>query len=223
MQMKKILMLLVLVFMCGAAVEAQEYYIPKYKKKKEVRDYDLENTERKWTITFGGGYDMTLGMQQRIHYKDYDETYNYDGEPSFSGGAVSVGYGYKLGNHVVAGVESGFLHVDKMNMTPIYGTFKVYYGPITRQHRTRWFNYLKVGPQLYFGSSYKTVGAAGTAGVGMRVLMAKTTKVDLMIGYRCTLRRPKFETSGKYELDLDNVNYQQFMHGIHFGLNFILF
>ncbi len=224
--MKKFLMLLVLAVMCcGVAAEAQSYYIPKYKKKKEVRDYDLENTERKWTVTFGGGYDMTFGMQNRIHYKDYDETYNYDGEPSFSGGGVWLGYGYKLGKHVVTGVESGFMYVDKMSMWPILGTLKVYYGPVTRQHRTRWFNYLHVGPQLYFGSSYKTVGAVGSAGVGMRVLMAKTTKIDLQIGYRCTLRRPEFgdNLKGKYDLEAGNIGYKQYLHGLHVGLNFVLF
>ena len=85
-----------MVFACGAVAEAQDIYIPKYKKKKEVRDYDLENTERKWTITFGGGFDMALGRQHSLHYKDYDETVNYNGEPDFAGGGVSVGYGYKL-------------------------------------------------------------------------------------------------------------------------------
>lgn len=221
--MKKFLMLLVLVVMCGEIADAQNLYIPRYKKKKEVRDYDLENMERKWTISFGGGYDMTLGMQNRIHYTDYAETINYDGEPNFSGGGAWVGYGYKLGKHVVAGVESGFLYVDKMSMLPLYGTFKVYYGPVTRKHRTRWFNYLHVGPQFYFGSSYKTVGAVGSAGVGMRVLMAKTTKVDLQLGYRCTLRRPEFDMTGKHELNADNISYKQYLHGIHFGLNFIIF
>ena len=223
MQMKKFLMLLVLVVMCGSMADAQNIYIPKYKKKKEVRDYDLENKERKWTIWFGGGYDMTLGMQNLIQYKDYDENINYDGEPSFSGGGAFVGWGYKLGQHVVTGVEAGYLHVDKMNMTPVIGNLKVYYGPVTRQHRTRWFNYLQVGPQFYFGSSYKTVGAVAGAGVGMRVLMAKTTKVDLQIGYRCTLRRPEFDMMGKHELDKDNINWHQYLHGIHFGINFILF
>ena len=223
MQMKKILMLLVVVFMCGAVAEAQNIYIPKYKKKKEVRDYDLENMERKWTITFGGGFDMALGMQNRIHYKDYNETVNYDGKPEFAGGGAFVGYGYKLGKHVVTGVESGFLFVDKMCMWPTVGTLKVFYGPVTRQHRTRWFNYAHLGPQLYFGKSYKTIGAVASAGVGMRLLMAKTTKVDFQVGYRCTLRRPEFDMMGKYELDAKNINYQQYIHGIHVGLNFVLF
>ena len=218
-------MLLVVVFMCGAVVEAQNnnIYIPKYKKKKEVRDYDLDNTKRNWTITFGGGYDMALGLQNRIHYKDYDETVKYDGRPDFSGGGVSVGYGYKLGDHVVTGVESGFLFIDNMCMWPTVGTLKVFYGPITRQHRTRWFNYAHLGPQLYLGKSYKTIGAVGSAGVGMRLLMAKTTRIDFQLGYRCTLRRPTFDMMGKYELDAKNINYQQYIHGIHIGLNFVLF
>ena len=37
MQMKKFLMLLVLVVMCGEIADAQSLYIPRYKKKKEVR------------------------------------------------------------------------------------------------------------------------------------------------------------------------------------------
>ncbi len=216
-------MLMVLVFMCGAVAEAQDYYIPKYKKKKEVRDYNLETDKRKWTIWFGGGYDMTLGLQNRIDYKDYNEVVNYNGRPSFSGGAVNLGYGYKLGQHTVAGVESGYLYIDKMNMVPVKGTLKVYYGPVTRQHRTRWFNYLGLGTHLYFSKEYKLFGSVADGGVGMRVLMGKTTKVDLMLGYRCTMRRPNFETTGNYELDLKRVNFQQYMHSIHFGLNFILF
>ncbi len=223
MQMKKFLMLLVLVVMCGEIADAQSLYIPRYKKKKEVRDYDLENMERKWTFTFGGGYDMTFGMQNRIHYKDYDETINYDGEPNFSGGGVWVGAGYKMGQHVVAGLEAGFLYVDQMSMAPLLGNVKVFYGPVTRQKRTRWYNYAQVGPQFYFGSSYKRVGAVAGAGVGMRVLMAKVTKVDLEIGYRCTLRRPEYDMMGKHELDSDNISYKQYLHGLHFGINFVLF
>ncbi|MBR5138957.1 MAG: hypothetical protein IKV12_05345 [Alistipes sp.] len=222
--MKKILMLLVLVVMCGAAASAQDnFYIPKYKKVKEIRDYDLDNTKRNWTITFGGGFDMALGMQNRIDYKDYNEVIHYNGKPSFAGGHVSVGYGYKLGKHVVAGVESGYAYVDKMNMVPLKGTFKVYYGPITRQHRTRWFNYAHLGPHFYFSKEYKTINSIAEAGVGMRVLMAKTTKIDLMLGYRNSMRRPNFDTLGNYELDLKRVHYQQYIHSIYFGLNFILF
>ena len=46
MQMKKFLMLLVLVVMCGEIADAQSLYIPRYKKKKEVRDYS-----RIWSVS----------------------------------------------------------------------------------------------------------------------------------------------------------------------------
>jgi len=105
--MKKILIMLVLAAMCGAtAAQAQRYFIPKYKKKKEVRDYDLSNSERRWTVTLGGGYNMALGMRNRIRFSDRDYTVRYYEDPSLSGGAVNLGVGYKFTDNIVAGLEA---------------------------------------------------------------------------------------------------------------------
>ena len=46
-------MLLVLFSICGGMAHSQTY-IPKYKKKKEVRDYDLAKPDRKLEISLGG-------------------------------------------------------------------------------------------------------------------------------------------------------------------------
>ena len=158
--MKKILIMLVLAAMCGAtAAQAQRYFIPKYKKKKEVRDYDLSNSERRWTVTFGGGYNMALGMRNRIRFGDRDYTVRYYEDPSLSGGAVNLGVGYKFTDNIVAGLEAGYLFQDNDDAIPIYGTFNYYYGPSTSTRRHRWFNYAHLGPQFYFNRSSKAVGA----------------------------------------------------------------
>ena len=60
-------MLLVLLSMCGTMAQAQNY-IPKYKRKKEVRDYDLAKPNRKIEISFGGSYNMAMGQLDRIKY-----------------------------------------------------------------------------------------------------------------------------------------------------------
>ncbi len=178
--MKKILIMLVLAAMCGAtAAQAQRYFIPKYKKKKEVRDYDLSNSERRWTVTFGGGYNMALGMRNRIRFGDRDYTVRYYEDPSLSGGAVNLGVGYKFTDNIVAGLEAGYLFQDNDDAIPIYGTFNYYYGPSTSTRRHRWFNYAHLGPQFYFNRSSKAVGAMGAVGGGVRVLLAKSMKVDL--------------------------------------------
>ena len=136
--------MLVLAAMCGAtAAQAQRYFIPKYKKKKEVRDYDLSNSERRWTVTFGGGYNMALGMRNRIRFSDRDYTVRYYEDPSLSGGAVNLGVGYKFTDNIVAGLEAGYLFQDNDDAIPIYGTFNYYYGPSTSTRRHRWFNYAR--------------------------------------------------------------------------------
>lgn len=223
MQMKKFFMFLVLMTMCVTVADAQRYFIPKYKKKKEIRTYDLDKSERRWTVTFGGSYDMSLNMQEYVHYKDYKEGYSYDERPNLSGGSAIVGFGMKLGSHVVAGVETGYLYVNKSNLVPLSGAFKFYYGPARRVNRHRWFNYLNIGPQFYFGNTYKTVGAMASAGVGLRVVMARTTKIDLQLGYRCTMRRPEFDLKGNYDIKESNMMYHQYLHGVSFGINFVIF
>lgn len=223
MQMKKFFIFLVLMTLCATAADAQRYFIPKFQKKKEIRTYELDKSERRWTLTVGGSYDMALGMQEYIHYADYKESYTSGKRPNFSGGGGVVGLGLKLGGHVVAGVEAGYLYVNQQNTIPVTGAFKFYYGPGRRVNRHRWFNYLNIGPQFYVDSNYKSVGATGSAGVGMRVLFARTMKVDLQLGYRCTMRRPEFELKGNHDLNINRVSYNQFIHGISFGMNFIIF
>ena len=195
--------MLVLAAMCGAtAAQAQRYFIPKYKKKKEVRDYDLSNSERRWTVTFGGGYNM---------------------DPSLSGGAVNLGVGYKFTDNIVAGLEAGYLFQDNDDAIPIYGTFNYYYGPSTSTRRHRWFNYAHLGPQFYFNRSSKAVGAMGAVGGGVRGLLAKSMKVDFRIGYQLNMRRPNIADGGSYDLPASGVNFKQYTHVLELGVNIVLF
>ena len=48
--MKKFWFFLVLMTMCVTMADAQRYFIPKYKRKKEVREYTLDNMDRKWSL-----------------------------------------------------------------------------------------------------------------------------------------------------------------------------
>ncbi len=222
--MKKILIMLVLAAMCGAtAAQAQRYFIPKYKKKKEVRDYDLSNSERRWTVTFGGGYNMALGMRNRIRFGDRDYTVRYYEDPSLSGGAVNLGVGYKFTDNIVAGLEAGYLFQDNDDAIPIYGTFNYYYGPSTSTRRHRWLNYAHLGPQFYFNRSSKAVGAMGAVGGGVRVLLAKSMKVDFRIGYQLNMRRPNIADGGSYDLPASGVNFKQYTHVLELGVNIVLF
>ena len=216
--------MLVLAAMCGAtAAQAQRYFIPKYKKKKEVRDYDLSNSERRWTVTFGGGYNMALGMRNRIRFGDRDYTVRYYEDPSLSGGAVNLGVGYKFTDNIVAGLEAGYLFQDNDDAIPIYGTFNYYYGPSTSTRRHRWFNYAHLGPQFYFNRSSKAVGAMGAVGGGVRVLLAKSMKVDFRIGYQLNMRRPNIAGGGSYDLPASGVNFKQYTHVLELGVNIVLF
>lgn len=222
--MKKILMMLVLIALCGStAVQAQKYYIPKYKKKKEVRDYDLDNPGRPLTVTLDGSYNMALGMQNRIHYGGRDYTVRYNENPSLSGGTIGLGVGYKFSENIVAGLRAGYQFQDKDDAIPLLGTFNYYYGPAKVQHRYRWFNYANLGPQFYMGKKSKTTGMTGSIGGGVRVLMAKSLKVDFHVGYQFNMRRPVVDGTGSYDVPAADVNFKQFTHALELGVSVVLF
>lgn len=221
--MKKFILLLVLVASCCTAVQAQRYYIPRYKRQKEVRDYDLSHPDRKLTITLGSTFDFGLGMQNRIVYDNDPKPVTYDENPELAGVTVTLGAGYRLGEHLVAGVEAGYGLTNRNNTIPVYGSFKWYYGKSHRQHRTRWFNYLNVGPQFYTSSKYHTVGAVGGIGGGLRVLAANSLRMDFVLGYRLGLVRPKVNSGGTYDIPASAVDHKQFLHGIQIGFNIVMF
>ena len=183
----------------------------------------LSNSERRWTVTFGGGYNMALGMRNRIRFGDRDYTVRYYEDPSLSGGAVNLGVGYKFTDNIVAGLEAGYLFQDNDDAIPIYGTFNYYYGPSTSTRRHRWFNYAHLGPQFYFNRSSKAVGAMGAVGGGVRVLLAKSMKVDFRIGYQLNMRRPNIADGGSYDLPASGVNFKQYTHVLELGVNIVLF
>ena len=223
--MKKILMLLVgMIFCATSVVEAQQYFIPKYKGEKVKRDFVTDNPKRKWTITFGGTYNMAFGMTDRIALKHQDDVVTYPRDTKLSGASALLGVGYKATEHIVAGVESGALYQDNGIAMPLYGTFNYYYGPATVQHRYRFFNYLHLGPQFYFEpSSTKTIGAMAGVGGGMRLVVGQTGKIDFRVGYQINLRRPVVNTTGSYDLPSSMVDYKQFTHVLQVGMAIMLF
>ncbi|MBR5484755.1 MAG: hypothetical protein IKV18_08665 [Alistipes sp.] len=223
--MKKILMLLVgMIFCATSMVEAQQYFIPKYKGEKVKRDFVTDNPKRKWTITFGGTYNMAFGMTDRIALKHQDDVVTYPRDTKLSGASALLGVGYKANEHIVAGVESGALFQDNGIAMPFYGTFNYYYGPATVQHRYRFFNYLHLGPQFYFEpSSTKTIGAMAGIGGGMRLVVGQTGKIDFRVGYQLNLRRPVVNTSGSYDIPASQVDYKQFTHVLQVGMAIMLF
>lgn len=223
MQMKKFLIFMVFAVVCCSTAQAQRYYIPRYKKQKEVRDHYHFNLDRRFTITMGASFDMNLGMQTHIKLDNDASAVNYDEDPDFPGVTATLGLGYRLGEHLVAGVEAGYNLSDSNSTIPVYGAFKWYYGKNVRQHRTRWFNYLNIGPQFYTGSKYKPVGAVAAAGGGMRIVAAGSLRMDLFVGYRMGLIRPKASSSGSYDVPASQIDYKQFLHGIQVGINIALF
>ena len=223
--MKKILMLLIWgVFCATSVVEAQQYFIPKYKGEKVKRDFITDNPQRKWTVTFGGTYNMAFGMTDRIALKHQDDVVSYPREIGLSGASALLGVGYKFGENIVTGVETGVLFQDNGYAMPLYGTFNYYYGPATVQHRYRFFNYVHLGPQFYFNPSRtKSVGAMAGIGGGMRLVVGQSGKIDFRVGYQINLRRPKVDTSGGYDIPASQVDYKQFAHVLQVGVGIMLF
>ena len=68
--MKRVLILMVLVLLAVGDAAAQKYYIPRFKKTKIERDYELENMKHKVAINMGGSYNICMGMQNVIKYQD---------------------------------------------------------------------------------------------------------------------------------------------------------
>ncbi|MCI5717661.1 MAG: hypothetical protein MR292_04640 [Alistipes sp.] len=218
---KYLLLSLLALFCCGMTAQAQRI-VPKYKKKKEVREYDLGMSERRWTVTFGGSYNMALGAFDRIRYIDRGEVVRYDRAPSFSGGSVHLGTGYKFTDHFTLGAEAGMLFQYNDYALPLYATATYYYGQSKGNLRHRWFNYVNLGPQFYFSGRTKT-GAMAAAGGGVRVILAGSLKMDLQLGYQLNMHRPDICDTGKYDIPAANVRYKEYTHLLQVGINFIIF
>lgn len=221
--MKKFLMLLVLVTVWCATAQAQRYYIPKYKRERVVEEADMHKQERKWTITLSASYDLSLGMQNRIHYKNRDDVVLYDEEADLHGVTAELGVGRKFGSHIIAGLSAGFNYSNSLKSIPVHGTFRYYYGKSVAVRRHRWFNFAEVGPQFFLDGGYKVIGASGVVGGGIRVLVRKSMRLDFQAGYRLTLLRPTYNRTGSYFLPESAVDYKRFMHGVMVGFNLTLF
>ena len=215
-------MLLVLFSMCGGMAHSQTY-IPKYKKKKEVRDYDLAKPDRKLEISLGGSYNMALGQLDHIKYTEQGYTTKYDVRPDFSGSSVLLGASYKITDNINAGLESGVIFQDNGYAMPLYGTFSYYYGKPTMQQRHRWFNYVHLGPQIYMSSRAKVMGSMAGIGGGLRFLARKTVRFELFGGYQINMRRPNISGKGAYDLPADCADFKQYMHLAQVGLKMYIF
>jgi opacity protein-like surface antigen len=221
--MKKFLMFLVLVVVCCSTAQAQRYYIPKYKRERTVVEADMHKQDRKWTITVSSTYNMSLGMQNRIAYRNLDDVVHYNGAVDFHGVTAELGVGRKFGSHVIAGLSTGFDFTNSLKAIPVHGTFRYYYGKSVAARRHRWFSYMELGPQFYLEEEYKTLGASGVIGGGIRVLVLKAMRLDFQVGYRNTLMRHPINRTGSYARDEKDVNFQQYMHSIVVGFNLTLF
>ena len=216
-------MFLVLVVVCCSTAQAQRYYIPKYKRERTVVESDMHKQDRKWTITISSSYNMSLGMQNRIAYRNLGDVVRYDEAAKFHGVTAELGVGRKVGSHIIAGLSTGFDYTNALKAIPVRGTFRYYYGQAVAARRHRWFSYVELGPQFYMEEKYKTIGAAGVIGGGIRVLVLKSLRLDFQVGYRNTLMRRPINRTGSYALDEKDVNFQQYMHTVLAGFNLTLF
>ncbi len=216
-------MFLVLVVVCCSTAQAQRYYIPKYKRERTVVESDMHKQDRKWTITISSSYNMSLGMQNRIAYRNLGDVVRYDEAAKFHGVTAELGVGRKVGSHIIAGLSTGFDYTNALKAIPVRGTFRYYYGQAVATRRHRWFSYVELGPQFYMEEKYKTIGAAGVIGGGIRVLVLKSLRLDFQVGYRNTLMRRPINRTGSYALDEKDVNFQQYMHTVLAGFNLTLF
>ena len=220
--MKKLLLLLVMVSLGVATASAQKYYIPKFKKTKEVRDFELDSN-RKIYVTLGASLNLGLGFQDFIQYQDHGYDVSYDEDMKTFGASALLGVGCRLTENFHAGIESGMLIQHKANAMPLYASLKYYYGPATKQKRTRFFNYLNGGPQFYFKSNTKPVGYMVGAGGGMRLLFLKTLRTDFYAGYQLNMRSIEPSMSGTEKVDASTIKFRQFAHLIQVGINVPIF
>lgn len=216
--MRKLLLLLVMVTLGVATADAQKYYIPKFKKTKEVRDYEMD-VKRKVYLTLGGSFNMGLGFQNHIKYKDHGYDVKYDENMQFDGASVLLGGGFRVTENFHAGIETGVLIQAAINALPLYASLKYYYGPSTRQKRTRFFNYLNGGPQFYFNDKSKSTGYMVGAGGGMRLLLMKSVRTDFYVGYQLNVRGVKPNMNGSEQVNPSSIKFNQYAHVIQVGLS----
>jgi hypothetical protein len=217
--MKKVLILMVLAFLAVGQVAAQKYYIPRFKKTKVERDYELEKMSHKWAINLGSSYNVCTGMQNIIKYGERGDKVNYPQSMSVSGATFYLGGGYRFSENFIAGLESGFQLQDNGNSIPLYATMKYYYGKAVQKQRYRWFNYVNAGPQFYINDKSKVVGGLIAAGGGLRVLAGRTLKMDWYMGYQLNIRNVKPSQDGKYDYPEGDIKYRQLAHLIQVGVN----
>lgn len=217
--MKKVLILMVLAFLAVGQVTAQKYYIPRFKKTKVERDYELEKMSHKWAINLGSSYNVCTGMQNIIKYGERGDKVNYPQSMSVSGATFYLGGGYRFSENFIAGLESGFQLQDNGNSIPLYATMKYYYGKAVQKQRYRWFNYVNAGPQFYINDKSKVVGGLIAAGGGLRVLAGRTMKMDWYMGYQLNIRNVKPSQDGKYDYPEGDIKYRQLAHLIQVGVN----
>ena len=220
--MKKLLMLLVLLSMCGGMAYSQTY-IPKYKKKKEVLDYNLSKDDRKWEYFLGSSCNFAIAQTDRIKYAEQGYSTRYNVSPDLMGSNVYLGAQYKWGKHLTTGVEGGVLFQDNGYAMPIYGTLNYYYGQERMQQRYRWFNYVHLGPQIYMSTRAKVFGSMAGVGGGLRFLLRREVRFDLYAGYQVNMRRPHINHDGAYDLPEKYSDFKQYMHVLKIGLKMYIF
>ena len=210
---------MVLVLLAVGDAAAQKYYIPRFKKTKIERDYELEKTSHKFAINLGGSYNVCMGMQNSIKYGERGDHTSYNESMSVSGGSFYLGAGYRFNENFIAGLESGFQLQDNANSIPLYASLKYYYGKAVQKKRHRWFNYLNVGPQFYLGDRSRGVGGLLAAGGGLRVLAGRTMKMDVYMGYQINMRNCVPSSMGKFDVPASDIKYRQYAHLIQVGVN----
>ncbi len=218
--MRRFIILLMLVAFCGSTAEAQRYFVPKFKKKKEVREYPMQKDDRPVEVYLGGTVNFALGMQQSIKYGGQSVGYNDDID--LMGGSVYLGADYKIGKHFTTGLQAGYLFQGNGNAIPLSGVFKCYYGTPTPKSPCRLYNYAQVGPQFYMDEDSRTTGMLAGAGVGLRLLVARTMRMEMQVGYQMNMRRPYPDLSGSYDYP-GKISYKQYAHLVQFGINIYMF
>lgn len=222
-------------FGLSTAEAQQRYFVPKYKKKKEVKEYNLVKEDRPVEVYLGGTVNFALGLHNTINYRDFGYTTKYNGDVDLMGGSVSLGAAYKLGKHFTAGLEMGVLFHnrdqvggssddEKIQPTiPVSGVFKYYYGEPKVKHPYRFYNYAQVGPQFFLDSDSKSVGMLAGAGGGIRFLLANALRVEMQVGYQMNMRRPHVYDTGAYDVPISGVDFKEYVHMVQFGINIFLF
>lgn len=199
--MKKLLLLLPFVLLCGAATA-------------QSGDSGSVRTEKQPSrFIFGVSYRFSLGVLEHIALKGEgipnisDNGVPYD----MKGGAFLLGLGCNITDNWSALFEFGIARYAGSSSVPLLGRVQYFYG----NDPDRWFNYAELGATIDDGSTMLLAGLGG----GYRFKLGRRTCLDLSAGLE--LLRGSYDTFAAYNEEVLSCKLKYARLGLTFGVGFV--